>query len=61
VVEGGDLTWVGLAPPFTSLGIQHNIGVGRHVASDGCPPLLDFWGEGGRERGKGERIFSGVK
>jgi len=52
---------VGLAPPFTSLGIQHNIGVGRHVASDGCPPLLDFWGEGGRERGKGERIFSGVK
>lgn len=24
-------------------------------------PLLDFWGEGGRKRGKGERTFSGVK
>lgn len=57
-MAGRDLTQVGLIPPFTFLGIQHNIGVGGHQASDDRSSLLDFWGDARRkEEGKGRENF----
>ena len=54
-MEGGDPTWVGLAPPFTSLGVQRNIEVGGQAASDGCTSA-GLLGRR-RKRGKGENLL----
>lgn len=51
-MEGGDPTWVGLAPPFTSLGVQSNIEVGGQAASDGCTSA-GLLGRRRKEEGKG--------